>query len=210
MWFRIKSFFARLFRRKRPSPAPEPVPAPPAPPPPPPAPPPSPGAPCPRYRIDNLDEMGSWDRERLERAEAILNRILAHPLTRPRWNTYELVESNGLSNSEIWDLWVRGDQLADDHEDELSVTDVKIVMYHNRFSSGVGYTYLESLIVWINRKFFSTDKGRASNLGHEALGHQYGFTHTVRDYLKTVPWRVNQLIEEMYDELELHKEFPPL
>lgn len=211
MWQAIKRFFARLFGKKAPSvPPPAPPVEAPAPQPPQPTPEPAPGVPVPRYRIDNLDEMGEWDRARLERGEAILNRIFKEPRTKARWLSYELKEAQGKTNAEIWDMWVSGDQVSDDPEDELSVTDVKIVMYNSRLSRTVGYTYLESLIIWINRKYFSTDKGRASNLGHEALGHQYGFTHTINDYLSTVPWRVNQLVEECYDEYGLEKEFPPL
>jgi len=170
--------------------------------------PPHESVPHPLFQINNLHEMGEWDRVRLVRASEILNYILRHPSTRERWLSYRAVENQGLTQAQIWDLWVRGDQLAE--EDALGVTDIQVVMYHNRFSRVVGYTYLESLFVWINRRFFSSDVGRASNLGHETLGHQYGFTHTVRDVMRTVPWLVNQLIEEQYEALQLEKEFPPL
>lgn len=211
MWQKIKRFFGRLFGRKYvPVPAPEPE-KPPLPVEPPPAPTPPEATPHPKFRIDNLDKMSEWYRARFDRAVQILNRILSDPSTRARWLTYRLAENQGKTNSEIWDMWVKGDQLSDEHEDELTVTDIKAIMYRSTFGNGVvGYTYLDSLYIWVNSRYFSTDKFVTSNLGHEGLGHQYGFTHTIRDYQSTVPWRINQLIEEQYDALGLEKEFPPL
>ncbi len=216
MWWRIKRFFARLFGKK-PAPVvveePKPEPPKPDPIPEPPKPEPTPTEPVPHpgFLIENLEEMSEWYRLRLMRGMNILQYILADPRTKERWLTYKLKENQLKTNAEIWDMWVKGDQISGEKDDVYGVTDIKVIMYRSTFSNGVvGYTYLESLFVWVNSRYFSTEKYVASNLGHEALGHQYGFTHTIADYQSTVPWQINKLIEECYDAYNLKAVFPPL
>ena len=80
-------------------------------------------------------------------------------------------------------------------------------MYYS-LRSTIGYTYPDTLRIWINRRFFRSFRPSqvAANLIHEYM-HKLGFTH---DYNNTptrkfsVPYAVGRLIREMIDSNQIN------
>src|SRR5690606_23212813 len=79
------------------------------------------------------------------------------------------------------------------------VLDISVMMYYKSWSKVVGYTFEGGLTVWVNHKFFGSPKNTASNLLHEA-SHQLGYFHNGA-WAKTVPYTMNRIVEELWDEL---------
>lgn len=128
-----------------------------------------------------------------------LNTIAKHPRFKKEILGRTYLEDLGEGGQGVWNRLVSGQQLTP--EDKPGVLDFKAVMYASRFSKVVGYTYLESISIWINRKFFSTPQYVASNIAHETT-HQLGYTHQY-SFDGTVPYQMNEIIEKLWDELKV-------
>lgn len=139
------------------------------------------------------------DTEILNAAVAGLNKILATPEFKIELLKRTYSEDMGEGGQGVWNRMVKGDQLV--VGDDLSDLDFKIVMYNSPFSRVVGYTYLESLVINVNRKFFSTPKYVASNILHE-LTHTLGYTHDY-GFGPSVPYQMNEIVELLWDDLGL-------
>lgn len=91
-----------------------------------------------------------------------------------------LDHTNGLSSSEIYELFMSGKTALDPTED--TDIDIYINIYYapNRT---IGYTYPNTLKTWINRRYYSdsTVATIISNLIHEYL-HKCGFKHEMTGY----------------------------
>lgn len=148
--------------------------------------------------VTNLDCLHPWDKKRLEFAIEGANRILASPLFKTRLLEEKLTETNGLTNLQVYEKIMAGDQL--NPFDKLGETDIKVMLYRKTWSRVVGYTFIDSVTVWMNRKFFGQPKGIGSNLIHEACGHQNGFLHQGR-WATAVPYVLNRVTEELWDVL---------
>lgn len=83
--------------------------------------------------------------------------------------------------------------------DKVGELDISLVLYRKSWSHVVGYTFTNSLTIWVNRRYFGEPKGIASNLMHEA-SHQCGFTHQGR-WATTVPYVLNKIVEELWEML---------
>lgn len=110
------------------------------------------------------------------------------------------VDNNGMSNEEIYQHLINGaeDLLTEkDHEMDLDLS-----MYYS-LRSTIGYTYPNTLRIWINRRFFRSFRSSqiAANLIHEYM-HKLGFGH---DYNNTptrkysVPYAVGRMVRELID-----------
>jgi hypothetical protein len=160
-----------------------------------------------RIEITNLEQIPEWDRSRLRFGQEAANIILASPRFKEELLKSKMTETNGMTSQQVYDCIMKADQL--NPLDKLDVLDIQIVMYNARWSGVVGYTYFESLFVWVNRKFFGTPKYVASNLIHEPT-HQLGFGHGGK-FSTSVPYTMNRIAEILYDELpecqELEKRY---
>lgn len=143
-------------------------------------------------------------RKALERLRLVLNskefkqRVLDH--------TYEgektFVDNNGLTNEEVYEVIMNGaeDLLPDvDHEADLDIT-----LYHKN-NSTVGYTYPNTIRIWVNKKFFANfTLGKvAGNAVHEwthKLGFGHDFKRTVRRNY-SVPYAIGTIVQEMVDSM---------
>lgn len=140
--------------------------------------------------------------EALRRMKVVINSkkfkedVLAH--------TYEgqrmFVDSNGLSNEEVYEVIMRGVETLNGDEDEE--IDVDITLYYAN-NSTVGYTYPNVNRIWVNDKFFTTNSyGKvAANIVHEWT-HKLGFDHAFnrtnnRNF--SVPYGVQKIIENLVD-----------
>jgi hypothetical protein len=150
-------------------------------------------------RVRNKKNAYTSEAKKLELAIKGLNYILAHPRYKEEVEkrTYNSTKDTGL---QVYAKQCAGDQGA--IGDDLGEVEFDIALYHSRFSRVVGYTYLESLVIYVNRRFFSTPKWIASNLWHEG-NHQIGYTHYEYPLAKSVSYQMNEIIEMLWDELNV-------
>jgi hypothetical protein len=113
------------------------------------------------------------------------------------------VENNGLTNEQVYQKLLEGSEVLDpgnDHE-----MDLELELYFSRRST-VGYTYANTIKIWINTKFFDvyTPAEVAGNIFHEWT-HKLGFGHSSRyssSRAFTVPYALGYLIEELGKKIE--------
>lgn len=152
-------------------------------------------------RVDGVSGLSSSQKGTLDRAIYGLNTIFAHPRFKEEILSRTFSETNGHNSYGVWETIEKGDQL--NLGDQLGIIDLKVVMYNSWFSRVIGYTYLESLTVWVNEKFFYGPKSVGSNLAHEAM-HQLGFTHNGA-WSTSVPYQMNEIIEKLWRELGIRE-----
>jgi len=155
-----------------------------------------------KFTVGNLSRLHEWDRKKIEFALQGLNRIILLPQFREELMKAKLTETKidgagaALDNLQVYQWIMSADQL---HPlDKLSEFDIDVVLYRKSFSKVVGYTFTNSLTVWMNRKFFGSPMGIASNLFHEAT-HQLGFLHN-GSWSTAVPYVINRITEKLWDE----------
>lgn len=105
-----------------------------------------------------------------------------------------LEETKGMSNEEIYNLFMSGRTELDNKPDKD--IDIYINMYY-KWGSTIGYTYPSTLSTWINRRFFWSmgEGGIVGNIVHEYL-HKCGFSHASRGYTRReVPYYYGQVAE---------------
>ena len=147
----------------------------------------------------------SADIDKVQQALGFIQKIIRTSEFRERIlnHTYQgvkqFVDSNGLTNEQIYD------KLLDGKETLLPVIDnqmdLQLELYANYSTSTVGYTYPNTTKIWMNRKFFDAyDPEEVSrNLFHEWT-HKLGFGHdsaatSRRPY--SVPYAVGKIIQDL-------------
>lgn len=154
-----------------------------------------------KISVENLKCLHEWDQKKIEFALQGANRLIQSKQFCDFWLQAKLTETTPegyerpLTNQEVLNRILGGDQL--NPLDKLNELDVKIVLYRKQYSKVVGYTFTNSLTIYMNRKFFSTPKYIASNLLHEAC-HQLGFLHG-GIWATSVPYTANLAIESLWD-----------
>ncbi len=111
---------------------------------------------------------------------------------------FKFQNRGGLSNQEIYDLFMSGSEVLQPQEDQEM--DVDINMYY-RNNNVIGYTYANTIKTWINRKYYSlmSPDGIAANIVHEWT-HKLGFGH---DYYATeirpfsVPYAIGNMVQRI-------------
>lgn len=154
-----------------------------------------------QIRVDGISGLSASQKDTLDRGVYGDNYIFAHPRFKEEVLSRHFTETGGKNSEQIYETIQKGDQL--NLADELGIIDLKIVMYNSWFSKVVGYTYLESLTIWINEKFFYGPKSVGSNLAHESM-HQLGFTHN-STWSTSVPYQMNDIIEKLWKELNVRQ-----
>lgn len=141
-------------------------------------------------------------RDALERAKIVINstafkeRVLNH--THNGEKTF--VKNNGQSNEEIYETIMNAaEDLLPEADQEM---DLDITLYYKN-NSTVGYTYPDTIRIWVNDKFFSnyTLGQVAANAVHEWT-HKIGYGHSrynSPDRPYTVPYGIGTIIEELVD-----------
>jgi hypothetical protein len=109
------------------------------------------------------------------------------------------VDNGGKTNEEIYQ------SLLDASETLLPGIDhtmnLELELYYNRWTSTVGYTYPDTMKIWMNNKFFSgyTPAEVAGNIFHEwthklGYGHDFNYSES-RDH--SVPYALGNIVEEL-------------
>lgn len=144
-------------------------------------------------------------REALRRVHIVINskafqtRVINHTFQ----GNKTFVDNRNMSNLQIYEKIMSGQEdllPRKDHTMNLSLS-----MYY-KYGSTVGYTYPDTLKVWVNSRFFNTNSyGRvAANVVHEWT-HKLGFEHSYyNDYARpySVPYGVGTIIEELVDKMK--------
>lgn len=143
-------------------------------------------------------------REALERAKLAINsmefrdRVLGHT-----YNGKEtFVDNNGQSNYEIYETIMKGAETLKPQADNNM--DLDFTLYYTN-NSTVGYTYPNTMKIWINAKFFNgyTLGKVAANAVHEWT-HKLGYGHSKynnssRPY--SVPYAIGSIISDIVDNM---------
>jgi hypothetical protein len=149
------------------------------------------------------------DEAKVYRALDIIKKVVASHEFRQRVINFSyqgkqaFVDNQGLSNQQVYHKILQG------REDLRPVVDhrmdLDLQLYYSVFNT-VGYTYPNTLRIWMNTKFFYsyTAAQVAGNIFHEWL-HKLGFEHAssysvARD--ASVPYAIGYLIEELGKQYE--------
>lgn len=121
-------------------------------------------------------------------------------------NNFKSPETEGksMNRREIYEYIMSGrDKFNKEADKDI---DIKISLYHKRWSSAIGYTYPNTWKTWINFKFFKnfSDADVAGNIIHEYM-HNLGFDHdfnwnSTRKH--TVPYAIGTIIREIAEKIK--------
>lgn len=127
-------------------------------------------------------------------SEEFKNRILNHKVNGKK----TFVDNDGLSNEEIYKKIVEGSEKLRPGTDNQMDLELEVYKENN---STVGYTYPDTVRVWMNEKFFNANASWkvTTNMTHEWL-HKLGFKHDkartpLRKY--SVPYAIGYLMAEL-------------
>ncbi len=109
----------------------------------------------------------------------------------------KFLENNGLSNEQIYQIILEGAEKLKPSPDRTM--DMDLTWYYSN-NSTVGYTYANTMQIWVNAKFYRKyDVAQVSrNLFHEWT-HKLGFGHTsgTKNRPWTVPYGLGGKMEEL-------------
>jgi hypothetical protein len=149
------------------------------------------------------------DEDKVRHAIEIIKKVIASKEFRNRVLNYsyegkiQFVDNKGLSNQEIYQALMDGkEDLAPEVDHEM---DLDLELYYS-WRSTVGYTYPNTLRIWMNTKFFDqyTPAEVAGNVFHEWT-HKLGFDHAQSYSVRrdsSVPYAIGSLIEELGKQYE--------
>jgi len=157
----------------------------------------------------NFTNFESVDQDKVFSAIEIIKKVIGSKEFRSRVLnfTYEgekkFVDNNGFTNEQIYQILLSGkEELLPVVDNQM---DLELELYYS-WRSTVGYTYPDTLKIWMNTKFFDsyTPAEVAGNIFHEWT-HKLGFSHASsysvsRD--SSVPYAIGYLIEELGKQYE--------
>lgn len=157
-----------------------------------------------RVEFSELQGFSSSELVKVHSAADILERTVNSPEFRSAItnHTYQgqktFVQNNGLSNEQIYEKILTGAEMLKpeiNHTIDLNLT----IYWSSWFSRGtVGYTYPDTLRIWVNRRHFQYFEPRsvAANMMHEWM-HKIGFDHDFKSTSRrpySVPYAVGELV----------------
>lgn len=125
---------------------------------------------------------------------------------------YQFANNDGLSNEQVYNLIMSGKEALQPTED--GEWDISLTIYNTywRGRNVIGYTYPNTSMQWINRRFFSwfTPEQIAGNLAHEYC-HKLGFDHDFNATIKrqySIPYVVGDVVAagSMNNKFNMHKD----
>ena len=133
--------------------------------------------------------------QRIVRTTEFRDRVLNHKFE----GKLQFSNNNGLSNAQIYQVLVDGSEEL--RPGSNNIMDLELELYTNNFTSTVGYTYPNTLRIWMNRKFFNrySSEEVARNVFHEWT-HKLGFGHDSNSTARrpySVPYALGSIIQDM-------------
>jgi hypothetical protein len=154
----------------------------------------------------------SKDQIKVRKAEAILEHIINSDEFREKvlaftWRGKKQFNSNnGLSNQEIYDHLLTGEEILMPNSSGVMDFDLSLYRSKNPWSKVKGYTTGKSMRIYMNKKFFRksswTPVDVAANMAHEWV-HKMGYGHDYRhnqDRPSTVPYAIGHIVTEIATE----------
>lgn len=150
------------------------------------------------------EEQDTKVREVLKRVKLVINslefkeKILNHEFQGEK----TFVDNNGLTNEQVYETIMKGEEdLVPGVDHTMNLT---LSMYY-KYGSTVGYTYPDTMKIWINSRFFNgyTFGQAGGNIVHEWT-HKLGFGHSYyNDYARpySVPYAIGTIIEDLVDKM---------
>lgn len=133
--------------------------------------------------------------QQIIRTSAFRERVLNHTYQ----GVKQFVDNNGLTNEQIYEKLLDGAETLRpviDHQ-----MDLDLELYTNYSTSTVGYTYANTIKIWMNRKYFDAydPEEVARNVFHEWT-HKLGFGHdssatSRRPY--SVPYALGSIMQDL-------------
>lgn len=133
--------------------------------------------------------------QRIVRTEEFRSRVLNHRYD----GQVQFSNNNGFTNAQIYQMLVDGAETLKPLIDNKM--DLELELYTNNFTSTVGYTYPNTLRIWMNRKFFDRYSAEevARNVFHEWT-HKLGFGHDSNSTARrpySVPYALGSIVQDM-------------
>lgn len=133
--------------------------------------------------------------QQIVRTPEFRRRVLEHTYQ----GVFQFVDNRGLSNAEIYQLLLDGSETLLPNKNRAM--DLQLELYTNYSTSTVGYTYPNTLKIWMNRKFFdSYDTAQvARNVFHEWT-HKLGFGHDSSATARrpsSVPYGLGSIVQDL-------------
>lgn len=150
-----------------------------------------------KIKVNPQRGMSTAELEKINAAVQGLEKILNSDRFKIELLLAKMTETNGLTNQQVYDKIMAGDQVI--NGDEMGVLDFNLVLYRKSWSKVVGYTFTNSMTIWVNRKYFSTPKSISENIGHELM-HQLGFFHN-KIWSTSVPYTMNRIVGKLWDKV---------
>jgi hypothetical protein len=135
--------------------------------------------------------------EKIVNSQEFKNRIINFRNTQ---NQRSFASSNGLSNEQIYDIFMEGrETLQSQTPGEMNFF---LKLYYKRYSKVIGWTNGSINTININWKFFKNFKHHevAGNLAHEWT-HKLGFGHESAAEHDSVPYGIGYIVREMGERL---------
>ncbi len=133
--------------------------------------------------------------QKIVRTNEFRERVLKHTYQ----GVLQFVDNNGLTNAQIYQKLLDGSETLNPAKN--NTMDLQLELYTNNSTSTVGYTYPNTLKIWMNTKFFDRYNSAevARNVFHEWT-HKLGFGHdssstSRRPY--SVPYGLGAIIQDM-------------
>lgn len=165
--------------------------------------------------LDSLDvqvkfrNFDTRDKAKVNSAVEILKKVVNSPEFKERVLSFsfegqnQFYQNNGMSNQEIYDLIMSGEEILMPSADHVMNFDLTLYRSWNPFSKVKGYTLPDTMRIWINKKFFRkqswSEVDVAANMAHEwvhkiGFGHDYYFTPD-RPY--SVPYAIGNIVADV-------------
>jgi hypothetical protein len=133
--------------------------------------------------------------QRIVRTQEFRQRVLNHRYD----GQVQFSNNNGFTNAQIYQMLVDGAETLKPLIDNKM--DLELELYTNNYTSTVGYTYPNTLRIWMNRKFFNRYSAEevARNVFHEWT-HKLGFGHDSKATARrpySVPYALGSIIQDM-------------
>lgn len=159
----------------------------------------------------SLTGFSAEEKNKVYQAAAVLEQVLnsvafKNRVLNFRWNgEKQFADNNELSNEEILIKLKEANELLLNEIDHIA--NFELTIYNPNFfgRNVVGYTYPDSLQIFMNRNFFSsfTAAEVAGNMAHEWT-HKLGFDHDFNSTAKrpySVPYAIGDIVNEIGDQL---------
>jgi hypothetical protein len=153
------------------------------------------------------------DQDKVKKAKEIIELIMNSEEFKNRVLNFtyngkkEFHQNNGLTNEEIYNLLMTGEELLMPESTGVMNFDLTLYTSKNPWSKVKGYTNPDSMRIYINRKFFKlsswTAVDTAGNMVHEWV-HKMGFSHDYRDNNDrpySVPYAIGYIVGDIAREM---------